>query len=389
MHPSNPAPTRYPRPTSNARPTNGARRGRSRWFLLVAMLAMFGLVAAACSDSSDDDSGSTTSEATDDTTDTTDSDTTTTTDGGSGTSTPVELTPTELSAGPETLTPTVCEIGGYEFISDSSSSVVPNLQVVSDKLYATDGEGNVVRFDMDLSDGCTLTLDETWGTDGTFLDDDDTGAELLSGSDSGRLVSSDGIFLATVHDVDLDQSFACEAASYVEIDPSGDRGISFFTGSDPELVTFTDSACSVDALPYTAPWGSLYTAFWLDGGTLIVGGTFEDDETVGLMAVDDTGSVLWTQGSGDFSADDAYGWVHGISTCGDRLCAIDTNFNAIHVVDTDGTHVVAFDLVDLLGESGWWTDITPTGDGRAFMATGITRADDDDTADGFIVLLDV
>lgn len=308
-----------------------------------------------------------------------------------GEGTPQDPQPMSHTAGTLTVSAVRCTVDGPAFVADRSSDAMPGVAVAGDQVYLTNGEGEVLRFTAATDDGCTLTIDDTWGQGGIFTPTRDRQSAVDIVGD--RLAISGAVFETEVVDVITGGTYACGVPGTTVIRPDGGSGVAFFPGSAIREVTFSDTGCTVDdpaplaaQLPFDTQ--TLTAGHFLDDGTLLAGGSLPGNTAV-VAAFAPDGTELWRHGSEDDGhvGDQRYGWVHGITSCGPGVCTVDTNFRRLQVLDAAGGWLTSVDLNDLLGvQRAWWEAVADDDQGRLWMPVGASRQDGD-VADGFLFLV--
>lgn len=292
-----------------------------------------------------------------------------------------------------TLTAERCTIEGHAFTGTSTMETIGNFEVFHGQLWIVDGDENVRRFDMDLTDGCRLTLDTTFGEGGVmdFERDADT---ISSGGDT--LVVSTGLFEAYVFGADGTMRYTCDAPSlgHVYVHPTGEWALASFMRSEFNRVTFGDEACEVERGAVEFPVFRSGQRLAFIGDQTIIGGTLAEEydgrNPLSVGAADGDG-LAWRHGNITVRFDDAgYGYVHAIEGCGDYICVLDSNMRRMQVVRPDGSGWQTVEIDDVLGfRYPWLEDMDVADDGTVFIVAAQERDDDEseENIDGFIAVL--
>lgn len=296
-------------------------------------------------------------------------------------------------AGPLTVTAVRCDLGATRFDAESSSEAMTGVAVHDDHVYATNADGQVLRFVVDelTAETCRLSLDPTWGEAGTYTADDEVTKVSVSGT--GRVLLSGSVYGVETVDARTGASTTCSGAGDYVVAPDGTTGLGFFPGRPLKAITFAETSCQVEepapaaaALPFAEP--TVTALAYLEGGDLLVGGKFTSGDH-GVARLAPGGKVRWAHGDGAASPQD-FGWVHGVAPCGDGFCAVDTNFKRLQVLGAGGGWLTSVDLNETLGLStGAWMDHLEADDeGRLWLPVGISR-DGQDAADGALFVVHV
>lgn len=76
------------------------------------------------------------------------------------------------------------------------------------------------------------------------------------------------------------------------------------------------------------------------------------------------------------NSEDRFGWVNGISACGDNVCVVDSNYRRITLWTRDGKYLGFAKFTALFGLAGdvvWTNDISTAKDGSVFIPAGQSR----------------
>lgn len=287
------------------------------------------------------------------------------------------------SAGPITVTPSLCRVEGYDLAGPER---VDGFAFAGGRAFIHH-EG-VRAFTFTGGEDCVLELDTSLGDDGLLPDTERRGS--LSGNADGRVVAS-GVLGSMVFDTVQDRSFECSTMSgNVALAPDGSVALLHYSGRDEvDRWELSDSSCTqLDGVTFEGTPDVRFVAY--DGADLLVGGRDADEVTTVARYRD--GAALWQTGSDEIRAPDWFGWVHGMAPCDPYTCMIDTNRDRMALFDDgDGAVVAAFDLGELLGERGWWEPLLVGDDGANYLL--FNKAVDDDegqrTHFGYVIRIEV
>lgn len=292
------------------------------------------------------------------------------------------LTMTPQSAGPITVTPSLCAFEGYDLAGPRSAD---SFAFAGDRAFIAH-EG-VRAFTVTGEEDCVLALDTSLGDAGVLSDNDQLSS--LSGAPTGRLVAS-GVLGSTVFDTDAGLSYDCGSMTgTVAVSADGAEALMNFPGREAvERWELTDTICNeVGSLTFAEVPVVRFLAF--EGDALLVGGTDVDETTTGARF--EGGSLQWQVGNPEIGAPDWFGWVHGMAPCGPFTCLIDTNTDKIAVIDGSAGVVAAFNFSDLVGARGWIEPILLGPDGASYVL--LNQAVDDDEGErtnfGSVIRLEV
>jgi hypothetical protein len=248
----------------------------------------------------------------------------------------------------------------------------------------------VRRFIIDRSEGCRLSLDTAFGTDGVL--DLERDADMIS-SGGDTLVVSSGLFEAHVFGVDGAERYVCEASSLgnVYVHPTGQWALASFMRSSLHRVTFADTSCDVERDAVNVPaFRSVQRLAFIAGQTLLGGTLAEQYESryptiVGSIRGDE---LAWRHGSISMRFDSGgYGYVHAIEPCGGHFCILDANMRRLQIVRADGTGWQTVDIADVLGlRYPWLEDMDSDVDGTVFIVAA-QASEDDGAVEGSIAVL--
>ena len=292
------------------------------------------------------------------------------------------LTATPATAGPITVTPSVCTVNGVDL---SGPSGVESLAFAGERAFVSNELG-VLAFAFTGGPDCSLTLDTGLGTDGVMTDDDSLSS--LSGNAAGRLVAS-GVLGSMVYDTNEGFSYECTMTGYPTLSDDGTRVLSNFPGREAlEEWELTDTICNeVGEVAFPELLDIKFVGF--DGSDLLVGG--ENTAEVVTVSRYQGGTPVWQAGTEEIGAPGWFGWVHGVAPCGPFTCMIDTNTDKLALIDDGGAVVAAFEFSELVGgDRGWIEPLLQGPDGAAYvLLDSSVDVDDERTYFGTVVRLDV
>jgi len=294
-------------------------------------------------------------------------------------SAPLTPTPAPQTQGDITLTAVACTTEGHAFLHDSNMRIFQDIVHIGDHLYIVNHAGHVLRFGMNLADGCVLTLDTTWGEGGAL--ELPREAKSISRLSDTRLVASTGVFGSYVVNTENGEvAYTCDTRpqGYVRVSPNGDFGLGSFVSAEIARLTFTDSGCSAEVWEHNTPLAGV-NFIGFAGDLILAGGRLEEEhdgrQPTNVVAFNAAGEEVWRQGNlTSASADDGYGWVHGLDPCSQGICVIDSNFRSLHILDLEGNHLGKFNLSNLFDmRYPWIAAMSHLGDGRALFSAANTR----------------
>lgn len=270
------------------------------------------------------------------------------------------LMPTSLTAGPITVTASVCTIDGVE--TGEGSTDVDDFDLISTHVFLP-VETGVAALSYSPGSDCSMSLDTTVGDDG-ILTTENT-AEGVAASSTGRVAVS-SLFGLTVFDLTNGQSYECsDPTGDVDIKDDGTEIVSFWSGTPIQRYSLSDTTCSLVgdvALPADfVDWN--YVAY--DGGDLFLGA----DDTAGTVFASRVAgdAVQWKVGNADSGAQGWLGWVHGMAPCGIGYCVVDTNTDKLIVLDANGSIRAEFAVSELIGSRLFYYQLRPATDGSVYL----------------------
>ncbi|MEM9134503.1 MAG: hypothetical protein AAF962_00895 [Actinomycetota bacterium] len=357
----------------------------SRALPRLAAAVVLCLFAAGCG-SGDDTSAETTIEETAEETTTTAAPTTTTTEAPTTTEStvdaaapiPYEGTGGTAGAAGITWTATQCAFPEGEFIGEDSPEHFHSVAVVGTGVFLAGQEGDeaadLLKFQFDGADGCTLTPDATFGSGGVLGFED--GIEYVTASDTGLVMASNEIFGTWLVDAESGESIDCgSGGNRIDLSPDGTVAWDHFPGSNEiDRFDIAEGACTgtPDAVAL-ATQGNPTAGGWIDDGTYIIGGFLE--EGAGVTRLDRSGGESWQVGGSALDADTGFGTISAIAPCGGFACVVDSNFREMHILDpADGSQLGLVDLQELVGlDILWFNDLTEADDGALWLVGGLAQ----------------
>lgn len=273
---------------------------------------------------------------------------------------PVPLTPSSASAGPLTVTASVCSIDGIN--TGEGSADVDDFDITATHAFIP-VENGAAALSFTAGAACSMTLDTAIG-DGGILTIDDT-PDGVSASSTGRVALST-VFGTTIFDVTNGQSYECsEPSGDVDIKDDGTEILSSWSGSPIERYTLSDTTCTLVgevALPVDfTNWK--FVAY--DGSDVFLGA--EDAAATTFASRVSNGTVQWKVGNAETSGQGWIGWVHGMAPCGSGYCIIDTNTDKLIVTDGAGVVRAEFAVSELIGSRLFYSQMRVGPDGALYV----------------------
>lgn len=287
--------------------------------------------------------------------------------------------PAPQTEGTITLTAETCTMDGPAFVGDDAFRTIGPIAWSTDgSLYVSDTEGQVRRYTVQPGDACALTMDTSFGTNGELSVGEGMGARVASIVSDARghayiATSMSGTTRVTGATVD----FHCDTRGELSVAPDGSVGIAMFGGSNPQLVTFTDTGCT------TAPWAAtelpenLDSITFLDDQRILVGG-HAGSRAPHLARVYDRAGHPSGDAFGDttdsLNADDHFCHVHGAIECSHGLCVHDGNCRSLRIFDAQQHVTAEISVSRTIGVSyPWVPSITVARDGVAYASASQQR----------------
>jgi len=289
---------------------------------------------------------------------------------------PLVANPAAQTAGDVTLTATACAIDGEPM--HYSDFGVPGIVVSPDAsaLYLVDGDRALRRYTIDAGDDCALTLDTSFGQDGSlelgFGDEIGGRIEGMASDRDGRVFVSSSM-RGSVRVTGSEITRCPASRGSMSIAPDGSWGIAVFAGS-VRKVTWSEDGCDIEDYRYEEPFERAST-FSFSGDELFI-----------------TGAV----GSNEFRAQRYNGagepqgerWGGTEITDPDKICSpgnvvtgsrgpvlLDQNCRSLIITTGDGTVAARINGMSLLGLRYPWIEaVTEPRDGIAFLAVSQERA---------------
>ena len=275
--------------------------------------------------------------------------------------------------------PLSCTVGSYNVtvqqLPIDESIVVRNIfdtgvSMAGDKVYTlTDG---VLR--RHAFDGSALAFE-----DEIALDSEEY--STMSVAQNGTLYLSEFMesFVAVRDGATL---FSHDGPDYVIMHPSGDWGISYFTGSEVEKIILNGTEMQTE--PWAFPEVDMISSISISEDHIFVaGGAVENNEHT--IFVYDLSGVLQTKlGGTEFGEDDSLGSVTAVVETANGYMALDGNMRTVLFWAPDGTFIGSAEDSDLFGTSyPWMSSASVMADGSILI--GMTEERPDESADEFIV----
>lgn len=284
----------------------------------------------------------------------------------------------EDTAAGMTWTATQCAFPEGDPLGEDAPDHLHSVALVGTGVFLTgqDGEDadDLLKFQFDGAEGCTLTPDAAFGSNGVL--DFEDGVEYLTASDTGLVMASHQIFDTWVVDAKTGALTDCgPGGNRVDLAPDGTLAWDHFPGSNElDRVDIADGTCAItaDALALTTQQ-NMTAGGWIDDNTYIVGGFLE--EGAGVTRLDRSGSEGWQAGGSALDADTGFGTISGVAPCGGYACIVDSNFRELHILDpADGSQLGLLDLQELVGLGIlWFNDIAEADDGAVWLVGGLAQ----------------
>lgn len=176
--------------------------------------------------------------------------------------------------------------------------------------------------------------------------------------------------------------FSHDGPDYVIMHPSGDWGISYFTGSEVEKIILNGTEMQTE--PWAFPEVDMISSISISEDHIFVaGGAVENNEHT--IFVYDLSGVLQTKlGGTEFGEDDSLGSVTAVVETANGYMALDGNMRTVLFWAPDGTFIGSAEDSDLFGTSyPWMSSASVMADGSILI--GMTEERPDESADEFIV----
>jgi len=286
---------------------------------------------------------------------------------------PQAIVSVKLSAEP-------CTLDGPEISSDRILRTIGPVALASDgTVYLLDNQGKTRRYRSASGPGCTLRLDEGFGTGGILDTTSPSGLGLagVAADREGHVVVSMqfGSKRITGNRVDYECS---DSGGEVALHPAGKVGYSPF-GKNHRLqrITFSDQGCTVDNLELGDAFETFAGIGFADE-QLYVGGYNVVDGKQGphqLRQYGPDGSTIGPLLGGSGRGDEVLCDVGRIVNCRLGVCVFDDSCQAIRIWTKAGDFVRAVDLEELLGvDQPRVVGISDTHEGKAYATAATRRA---------------
>ncbi len=298
------------------------------------------------------------------------------------TTTPIVPSPAPQSAGPLSLTATICTLDGTPIIGDDSfRSIGPAAWSSDGALYLLDNDARLRRYTIAPGDGCSLTLDTTMGEGGRLNLGEGLGGrpESVVADANGHVYVSSSM-RGTDRITGTTVDYHCETTGTLSISPNGRDGISVWGSGPAKHVTFTDSGCTTEDWSATDIFPRVDSASFVDATHVLVGGHAEESSAPHLVRLYDIGGrpsgPAFGDTTGEMNADDHFCHVHSAVSCGERTCVLDGNCRALRVFDRSRATVGEIDLSHLVGVNyPWFPGLTSVRDGVAYLTVNQQRGE--------------
>lgn len=261
--------------------------------------------------------------------------------------------PTAQTVAGHTVTATRCTVEGTPLSGPIGLDTVRDLEVVGDRLWLADADGNVRRYAFTLGQSCVLRPDPAFGVAGVL--DLDRDIDALSSDTTGRLVASSGVFESWAFSSTTAEPSRCTATShgFLSLAPDGSYAIGRFIGRDLTRVTFAADGCTASPEPASVHFLSIQAVAFVGPNRLHGGMISEDAPTARphqVIAYAPNGDVAWRQGNlDDPFADDAYSTIGAIEAGSEGAVVLDPTTAALHLLDDTGVHLGRVGLELLTG----------------------------------------
>lgn len=299
---------------------------------------------------------------------------------------PLTATPAPQKVGDKTLTATWCRFPGDGFIGKSASQVIKAIEVVGDRLYLLDGDGLMYAYVIDTSNGCTLAVDTAFGDAGKLKTPKKI--DHFSKNDAGTLFAG-GIFETLAFKDGKQVPFDCKATGHIEVDPGGKWAFVPWVNSTVETAELSDTGCTAsdwvlknlnDDAKRVGPYKTVMASAVI-GDKVYLGAIpaekLDGRETRVIAISDKAGKESLRFGAtAPGNSEDRFGWVHGISACGDNVCVVDSNYRRLTVWTRDGKYLGFAPFKALFGMPAdviWTNDISTAKDGSVYIPAGQAR----------------
>lgn len=270
------------------------------------------------------------------------------------------LMPTSLSAGPITVTASVCTIDGVE--TGEGSADVDDFDLTATHVFLP-VETGVAALTYSPGSNCAMSLDATVGDSGILTTENTVSS--VAASSTGRVAVSMVLGL-TVFDLTNGQSYECsDPTGDVDIKDDGSEIVSFWSGTPIQRYSLSDTTCSLVgdvALPAEfVDWNDVA----YDRDDLLIGAVDGAGTVFASRVVGDT--VQWKVGNAETMSQGWLGWVHGMASCGAGYCVVDTNTDKLIVLDANGSIRAEFAVSELIGSRLFYYQLRPATDGSVYL----------------------
>lgn len=270
------------------------------------------------------------------------------------------LTAGALSAGPLSVTASICAIEGIE--TGEGSADIDDFDLIATHFFVP-VETGVAALTYTPGSSCSMTLDTAVGESGILITEDTP--DGVAASSTGRVATST-VFGSKIFDITNGQSYECsEPSGDVDIKDDGTEILVSWPSSPIERYSLSDTTCTfVSELAIPADFVDWkYVAF--DGSDVFLGAEDSAGTTFASRVSND--AVQWKVGNAETSGQGWIGWVHGVAPCGSGYCVIDTNTDKLIVLDSAGAVRAEFAISDLIGERLFYHQMRPAADGSVYI----------------------
>ena len=178
------------------------------------------------------------------------------------------------------------------------------------------------------------------------------------------------------------QLFSHDGPDKVAMHPSGEWGISWFSGPDVEKITLDDGTIQYE--DWSFPELDSIRQMQINAEHIFVTGLSEVNEEIAIFVYDLSGNLLLTLGDTEFGEPDSLGSITAVVETPNGYMGLDGNMRNFCFWKLDGTFIGLLDVTDLVGTSYPWLStavLMPDGS----ILVGMTQERDDESADEFLV----
>ena len=231
-------------------------------------------------------------------------------------------------------------------------------------------DGALLRYDYD---GNTLTYVETIPLDKTYED--------LSACDDGIIYVADfGRKLTGISNGEIVSQY--DGTKNVTMHPSGQWGISFFTGNEVSKFNLSNGTISSETL--TLAEIKSISSVSISKNHMMIAGSSVETERQTIFIYDPDGTLLLTLGAKESGNPDSLGSVTNVIETDAGYIALDGNMRTILLWSPDGGFIGRLDDSELFGTRYPWMSAACL-DANGDILFGMTEERADKSADEFIV----